>query len=554
MPITPRFKLSQDDTHLIITIQIPHIRVSASTLEIIVDKNEFHFYSSPYLLHLTFPAALLDDAEIGKEAKATYDPSNQNGTLTVKIFKEEEGLWKDLDLLGKLMNRKELFDTTTSTGNGRENKSKIQVLDSTETVTEQQLNQNEDRFFHDTDISDEPLNDLTSIAKPHYGFLQMHHSVFTDYAREGLAHEMLEIPNPDDVRIELRREMRIEMENQKFNADRYLGDLYLSDNYDDDDDDDDEAVDMTFIEAIRFSPHWNQTSSSPSSLLKESGGVDKITSQMQSLKVKAQDTGLISVKCDDDPNQNYFTEDESLRLASIKATLPPLIKISKEQTKSMLLSLLDILYAYTYDHRITCADPTCESSWTIVLLSPTLAWLETYTTPYDSIIQVFQWCIRRALIYPYLRNFDMVSKLLIQDVTSILGKGRRTIIRCLLQIQKILEESDRHYLFNKLYINSYICWLQMMDENDIECFAMDVKNSTLVEGAFNKENIGLELQMIEQQALNEGIIEESLDLSNDDEVSQSSSDEDSSSDDDDSTSSDESPEEIGTKKVLITEL
>ena len=119
-------------------------------------------------------------------------------------------------------------------------------------------------------------------------------------------------------------------------------------------------------------------------------------------------------------SSTFFTEKESLLLTSIKAQVPPLSQVSNKQTQSTLLSLLDMLYAYAYDHRLTYGDPTCESSWTIVMLSPTLSWLECYNPPYDTIDQVMRWCIRRALTYPYLRNFDMLSTLLVDDVTSIL--------------------------------------------------------------------------------------------------------------------------------------
>ena len=126
MPITPYFKLSQSSTQLVIIIRIPHIRVSASTIEVVVEGTEFHFFSSPYLLHLSFPHNLLDDAESCREAKATYDPSDKNGTLTVTIWKEDEGLWDNLDLLSNLINRSDGMLSI------REQESKISVLSSTE--------------------------------------------------------------------------------------------------------------------------------------------------------------------------------------------------------------------------------------------------------------------------------------------------------------------------------------------------------------------------------------------------------------------------------------
>ena len=109
------------------------------------------------------------------------------------------------------------------------------------------------------------LEDLLSInqKRPTYGLFQHYSNVFRDYSREGLAHEMLECPNPDEVydqspsansnddnndyitEQQSRREMRIEMENEKFDTDRYLNDLCVE-----------EEGDMIFDAAMQMIPHW----------------------------------------------------------------------------------------------------------------------------------------------------------------------------------------------------------------------------------------------------------------------------------------------------------
>lgn len=460
MPITPYFKLSQSSTQLVIIIRIPHIRVSASTIEVVVEGTEFHFFSSPYLLHLSFPHNLLDDAESCREAKATYDPSDKNGTLTVTIWKEEEGLWDNLDLLSNLINRSDGMLSI------REQESKISVLSSTE---------NENNHEEDGDNTEECLTNksLMSCLRPTYGFLNSFHSILKDYCREGLSHDMLEIPEPDEIPNEDRRELRIITENQKFDPDRYLGDLFLSNNPEDDD------ADMVFVEATQMVPHW------------------------QSNKVETSD----------DADAIFFSEEESLRLVEIKTTLPHIESISPEQTKSLFLSLIDILYAYAYDHRTTSGEPTCESSWTITMLSSTLSWFESYTPPYDDVAQVARWSIRRAVTYPYLRNFHFVSEILVKDVGDIINAGRRVVIRCLLQIQKILESSEFHYLFNKLYINPYICWIQKISDDDLSQFAKEFNEVIGLEHVFAKHTFEFELDVIEQCAIAEGEIQSIEDAS-----------------------------------------
>ncbi len=468
MPITPRFKLSQTETNLTITIHIPHIRVSASTIETLVDGNDFHFFSAPYLLYLSFPGRLLDDAETGREAKATYDPSNQNGVLTVIIWKEESGIWKDLDLLGNLVNR-----SGTTGVSSHDMKEKIKIISSTENET-----------VPDYDCQGKNSNfseDIHSVLRPRYGFLNKDHSVFTAYAREGLSHDMLEIPNPDKTPMEERRDLRLEMEHSKFDPDRYLADLFLSE------DDDDEYSDMIYVEAMRFEPHWDKSF------------IDDLAAKLNKLNTKESDLSEAS------RNENvFFSEEESMRLMENKSQLLDLTKFSQEQTESLLLSLLDILYAYAYDHITTIGDASCESSWTIVMISPTLSWLESYTPPYDDISGVVRWSIRRALIYPYLRNFDFVSNKLLTDVKNILSGGVRVVLRCLLQIQKIFDTSEYHYLFNKLYINPYIHWVQKLGDEALVDFSVKLENFMGEQSAFAKSTLGLDLEVLERNAF-EGV-------------------------------------------------
>ena len=459
MPLTPRFKLSQTDTHLTITIHLPHIRVSASTLDILVDGTDFHFHSAPYLLYLSFPGSLLDDAETCREAKATYDPSNQNGILTVVIWKEEEGIWKDLDLLGNLVNRSEPPGTP---------KEKIQVISSSENQTKSDNDNSDTAAF---------TEDINSCLRPRYGFLNMHHSVFTAYAREGLSHDMLEIPDPDGTSREKRRDLRLDAEITKFDSDRYLGDLFASA-----DPNDEENVDMIYSEAMQMTPHWEKDVA-----------IDELVVGME--KLGSKDNSPLSSE-----KQDFFSNDESLALTNNVTKIPPISSISKEQKESLFLSLLDILYAYAYDHRTTFGDATCESSWTIVMLSPTLSWFESYTPPYEDVSQILRWSIRRALIYPYLRNFEFVSRQLAEDLLKIFLGGRRVVIRCLLQIKKILDGSEFHYLFNKLYINPYITWMQMISEEDYAQFASKLKSCVSDENTFAKSCFGLDLDLLERAA------------------------------------------------------
>lgn len=52
--------------------------------------------------------------------------------------------------------------------------------------------------------------------------------------------------------------------------------------------------------------------------------------------------------------------------------------LNNEETRRLLLSLVDILFGSCYNHRTTFGENTVESSWTIVKLSSTLSWFEVY--------------------------------------------------------------------------------------------------------------------------------------------------------------------------------
>ena len=91
------------------------------------------------------------------------------------------------------------------------------------------------------------------------------------------------------------------------------------------------------------------------------------------------------------------------------------VTVAKERLNQALFSLVDILCAYCYDVRMTQHDATPESAWTISILSPTLSWL----IPSSSLRNTLIAFIRRVLIYPYLRRYDL---------------ARLCILKCLLDV------------------------------------------------------------------------------------------------------------------------
>jgi len=172
------------------------------------------------------------------------------------------------------------------------------------------------------------------------------------------------------------------------------------------------------------------------------------------------------------------------------------------------------------------------------------------------------------LIYPYIRNYDFVCDTILGDVLKILSGGKRVILRCLLEINAIFDSSEFHYLFNKLYINHYICWVQLVGDELVESFSNEVKQyisreerDTTGNYIIEKESLDLNLELIEQQAFNEvedsnGHIassesESSADSNGDDD---STSDDESSSDgEDDSAYDNGDKDELQVSKAIVRE-
>ncbi len=533
MPLIPRYSITQTSTHVHVEVSIPHVRVSPAKLElVIVDGTELHLYAPPtYLLKLNLPDRVVDengveesltcavtdsdaapnnsaaenadendniDDDSGAPApthhhlwtsedlpKMQYNPEKNHGTLVLILRKEEERFWQDLDLLGRLqqpMMARRDADRTLST------KPLVAV------IREHGYVEEGEKFdeFNATGV----MEGLHSIYRnrPKYGLFQQFSNVFRDYAREGLVHEMLECPNPDEVtanssegcdsnnhsEAQNRRQMRLQMENHKFDSDRYLNDVHAE-----------EEEDMIFDAAMKMVPHWMEDAEVDIASHNNSIGlVENITDLMTKLSTSS-----------DDNNSVFFTTEESHLLA----TLPPQhkntpIQLSTEQIRSAFLTLIDILFAYAYDHRTTYGDPTVESSWTVMILSSSLSWLDNFNPPYDTTVDILRWNIRRSLIYPYLRVYSL-SRKVIDDVCQIVIGGRRRILRCLLQVHRIMEKSESHYLFNKLYIDPLIGWTQQCEEIEVSEFGKELFMIAKHDVAIGKGNLGLGLVELENAYL-----------------------------------------------------
>jgi protein SHQ1 len=195
-------------------------------------------------------------------------------------------------------------------------------------------------------------------------------------------------------------------------------------------------------------------------------------------------------------------------LSSSKICRPPLVAAGGLEERSLLLSLIDILFAYCYDHRTTQGDSTVESAYTITVLSPTLSSFENYidylseSSSANSTLSVRDVLIhsaRRCLTFPYLRTWKLVKKIFI-DITKILFLGQRCVLKCLLQVHRIFEKTDNYYLLNKLYLEDYCLWVQSLGQAPAGALLTELaKECNSFKSSISKNDLeGLSLELIEK--------------------------------------------------------
>uniref|UniRef100_A0A1B6M5G6 Protein SHQ1 homolog n=1 Tax=Graphocephala atropunctata TaxID=36148 RepID=A0A1B6M5G6_9HEMI len=318
---------------------------------------------------------------------------------------------------------------------------------------------------------------------PKYGFGNLTQGVFKQLKSE--FQEIIDLPEPDLTPAARRVELRMGEEDKRFCCDHYLAD-YMEP----------EVV----REYLAFSPSW-----------------------------LAETTASGPVKLTE-------TEKSMLKNLGNKEFL-----LNKEDKVSVWLSLVDIVFAFAYNHRTTLGENTVESAWTINKLSATLSWFANHSSVRGVVVS----CFRRLLTYSLYRHWDL-AQLVLKDTIAILKLGRRQVLKCLLEVHSLFAHSEPRYLLNQLYISDYCIWLQRASERKLARFAEALEQVNICKG-----DVGFDLEELEHAALLVQEEEESLtdrienlhldsSRSSSSSETESSSSEDSSSLDSDDDSSEDS--------------
>ena len=470
MPVTPSFSLSQDDTYVYVTIRVPHIKVSST--EIHACGNDFSFYCKPYLLHLTLPYDVNGDDD--ERQRATYDADQDNGTLVAYLPKTVPGQYfPDLDLTTNILNH---FTIDSKRGTVNSNPI-IEVISSNVNNDHTTTTTSNDA---DDDKEEEQLIESTKALKlndiPLYGFNMSYCNILRNLREECM--DMIEITEPDQFPSSDRREYRLMMENSLFDASRYLGDLFEADN------------DPIYVNAMDWESYWNKAEPLANNTTNDNDNNDDNNNDN-----------------DDDGNSfiehpTVFTKSEQQMMTSSLRNKEYLIGPGSSEEGSLLLGLVDIVFAFCYEFRITLGDLNVVSSFNISRLSATLSWFDYFDRgePYhDTMSSIVRSCIRRSITYPYIRSWDYGLKIL-DDTVHVFRHGKRCILKCLLKLRDLFEHGDSHYLLNKLYINDYCVWIQTVSDSSVGDITTELSDAVELFKVDGKNEVGFHLVPLESWA------------------------------------------------------
>ena len=345
------------------------------------------------------------------------------------------------------------------------------------------------------DDDDEDLD----LRQPKYGFNGKASGLFTTKLSEERK-EITDLPDPDHTSYARRWRWKIEHESDKFDADHYLADWA---------DEDGEINRLVTME--------HETGGDPPSSWSSRWQRETLT---------------------------VFTDDEIFALKNLPRR--EILLTSSRERRVALLSVLDVLLAAAYDARTTEGESTVESGWTVNKLSATCCCFVEFESVFDVVVSF----VRRSLIFPLIRNWDLAMKCVDDVIETLLtfstseGSGRSgakvAVVKQLLDVYKIFVVGDPRYILNDMYIVDMILWTQSSDFSQSKIAKLTSALQSTRE-RLRKKDVGLELEELEAAArLVEEEEEEDGNKEDDDDDDEDASESDDDDEDASESDSDES--------------
>jgi hypothetical protein len=147
-----------------------------------------------------------------------------------------------------------------------------------------------------------------------------------------------------------------------------------------------------------------------------------------------------------------------------------------------------------------------ESAHNMTRMSAGMSWMDGFRDAGDGVELVICSSMRRACIYPYMRSWKLARKVL-ADVARVLFLGKHCILKCLLGLRSVIEHTDTHYMLNKVIIDDYCVWLQIVDAKLLADLATEFNaaKTQFEKGAHvGKAAVGLQLPELEHWLEAEG--------------------------------------------------
>eukprot|EP00347_Sterkiella_histriomuscorum_P011257 403373145 len=471
-----------------------------------IEGTAFEFYLKPYHLKLNFSHPLSEDSASNKSA---FDVDK--GIMTCQIAKLNPGdIFEDLDMITKLLQDSKTDFSEFEEGYEEENQieeeqkkqaePKIQVLQSTTFVN--QVEEEEKKSHAGLEFLENHFA---------YGFLNQYSDIF-----EGKEDLLLTVADLDPTKVPIQKRTldKIAIETEKFDEERYAFDNF-----------DDEAIQQA-QEYIHLDLSWPEE--------QKSSDQAQIQQQLENLTINDENQQAQNV-------DSVFTKEQQDILVELKKI--EVLKPALDEQATLFAQLIDLLFAYCYDRRVTQSEggePSVESAFNIIRLSSTLASFIDYRD-FQSVDKmrvkfVMIFSLRRALIFTMLRNFELARQVMADLVKLIHHPQAKTLIlKALVHLHQVF--SHKYYLYNRCFIDEMCVWFQHhVKEEDMERHAVIVKECF---EEIDKHDLNLRLEIVDQMA------KEYKENGGEDEDDEDSDSESESSEDDDDKSED--------KNVLIEE-
>ncbi|KAH3901280.1 related to Protein SHQ1 [Saccharomycodes ludwigii] len=475
--ITPRFEISQDSDYIYIKIHISNIRFNSQGLELLVDKNLFIFYLSPYYLRLRFDNELQnldgeteDNGETDASTRVTAEYKSKEERIDVRIPKLVSGTeFKDLDTPLKLLARKgDILATNQQQKKELGSISKgplIQEVESTASKSniEPYAHENIEDIAKDGEDfeweikqtlnlgDDSDTNGVANIAFNRIGFDNQYSSDIIEISCSHgndineVALSSLKTKSANERVLE-----RIANENNKFDPDYYASE-YMTFVHGTEEDLEINGI-KTILKCIPVIPKlyllW----------FKENGGNNANKNGHKFfVEFSKEEQNQMS---DNLPNKTYFVDD----------------------VKPLYLTILSLLFAYMYEQLENECQHNTESAWTIGKLTPQLSNLDQQLILKDisaPTINVVREAIiiglRKAVAYPLHRNYELGMKCWDYVYYTLLG-GCKLVAKVLLDIHELFRFHDVYYVYNKILLDDLCSWfIKYGNENVINNLANEVK-------------------------------------------------------------------------------